>query len=159
MLHYARLVRKYAQFSSISAKIHLKANAVTLSKKRESFNLENSLKMYGRKRIWYIIHHEMSKSTQTFSGLPKQFLLTISIKATPQCTDLWLGFPELQCSFSSMPESEILIETTSSQGNHKIFSMDKRTLSLLLPSPIDLLNSKNLSLIWKTAGLFKLLYI
>lgn len=85
--------------------------------------------------MWYIIDHEMSKSTQTFSGLPKQSLLTISIKATPQCTDLWLGFPELQGSFLSIPESKLLIETRSSQRNHKIFNMDKLTLSLLLSSP------------------------
>jgi len=36
MLPYARLVRKHAQFSSVSAKIHLKANAVALSKKEKA---------------------------------------------------------------------------------------------------------------------------
>lgn len=81
----------------------------------------------------------MSKSTQTFSGLLKQSLLTISIRATPQYTDLRLGFPELQCSFLSTPENELLIETRSSQRNHKIFNMDKVTLSLLYSHLVFLL--------------------
>lgn len=36
-LHSVRLVGKYVQVSSVSAKIHLKANAVAFSKKKKMF--------------------------------------------------------------------------------------------------------------------------
>lgn len=61
------------------------------------------------KEVWYKTHHEMSKitkSTQTFSGLPMQS--SLSSKSYSQETAFILRFAELHYSPLGVPESELL---------------------------------------------------
>lgn len=80
--------------------------------------------------IWYIIHHEMSKSTQAFSVSQSNLHWLQHKSHSPVHRPLtWIPWTAVY-SHLGILESELLIETRSSNRNHKICNMDKLTLTI-----------------------------
>jgi hypothetical protein len=107
MLYYARLARKNAQYSSVSAKIHLKANTVSSLKK---FSSRESLKSHGRNKPVTSYVMKCLKRTETFLGFPIPSPWTTSSCYSRAQT---FGLDFLRCSnpFVALPERELLRTT------------------------------------------------